>query len=215
VPLPSDDFIRRNTQVLTLRDGTRVLVRPVVPSDKDALQAGMERLSPESRYRRFMMSMEKLTPAMLRYLTEIDYDHHFALVAFAVEEPGEPAIAVARYIRVADEPDVAEAAIAVVDDHQRKGLATLLVDLLEAKAVEHGVRWFRAWVLAENHAMREGLRSAGARLVFDSAGVYRTDVELPSESQAKAKAMYDILRAAGQGGFRRVRSRIAVGAQSR
>jgi len=207
----SDEFVRKNSHLLTLRDGTRIRVRPIVPDDKVALQAGMERLSPQSRYRRFMTPLKQLTPTMLRQLTEIDYVDHFAFIALDMDEPGEPGVAVARYIRVPDEPGVAEAAIAVVDDHQRKGLGTLLLRLLEAKAVEHGIRFFRAWVLTENQPMREAVRTAGGRMVLDSPGLYRADVELRPESRAWAQAMYEILRAAGHGGFHRLRTRLALG----
>lgn len=211
---PTEEFIRRHTQVLTARDGTRFRVRPIVPDDKATLEEGLERLSPQSRYRRFMTPLKQLTPDLLERLTEIDYVDHFAFVAFAVDEPGEPGAAVARYMRVPDEPEVAEAAIAVVDEHQRKGLGTLLLRLLEAKAVENDVRWFRAWVLTENHPMRELLALTDARVVRDSPGLYRADVELGPESRARARVTYEILRAAGQGGFQRLRDRVALSRRS-
>lgn len=213
-PPPTDEFIRRHTHVLTARDGTRFRVRPIVPADKATLTEGMERLSPQSRYRRFMTPLTQLSPDLLEKLTEIDYYDHFAFVALAMDEPGEPGAAVARYIRVPDEPEVAEAAIAVVDEHQRKGLGSLLLRLLQAEAVGNDVRWFRAWVLTENHPMRELLAGAGARVVRDSPGLYRADVELRPESQAWARATYEILRAAGQGGFQRFRNRVALARRS-
>ena len=51
----------------TLRDGTPVLVRPVRPNDKDLLRQGFDRLSPASRYRRFLAPVDELSEAELRY----------------------------------------------------------------------------------------------------------------------------------------------------
>ena len=67
--------------VVTLRDGSHVTVRPIRPQDAAPLRAGFERLSEESRYRRFLSPMQQLSGPMLRYLTEVDHHDHEALVA--------------------------------------------------------------------------------------------------------------------------------------
>src|SRR5665811_2355055 len=67
--------------VVTLRDGSRVTVRPIRPQDAAPLRAGFERLSDESRYRRFLSPMQELRGAMLRYLAEVDHHDHEALIA--------------------------------------------------------------------------------------------------------------------------------------
>ncbi len=64
-----------------LRDETTVLVRPVEPGDQDLIRAGFDRLSDESRYRRFLTPTSELGQPMLRYLTEVDHRDHEALVA--------------------------------------------------------------------------------------------------------------------------------------
>ena len=61
---------------VALRDGSHVRVRQAHRSDKDLLLRGFERLSPESRYRRFLAPMPQLTEAMVRYLTEVDHHDH-------------------------------------------------------------------------------------------------------------------------------------------
>ena len=60
-------------QIVTLRDGSQVLVRPIKPDDKQALVEGLDRLSSESRYRWFLRPVTRLSERELRYLTEIDY----------------------------------------------------------------------------------------------------------------------------------------------
>jgi len=62
-----------------LLDGTRVLVRPIRPDDKPLLREGFERLSNESRLRRFMAPITELDEEQLHYLTEVDFVNHFAL----------------------------------------------------------------------------------------------------------------------------------------
>ena len=129
-----------------LRDGSRVEIRPVEPDDRAALATGFERLSPESRYRRFFGPMPELSERFLDYLTIIDHHDHEALVAFD-PETGD-GVGVARYVRT--KPDVAEPAIAVIDDWQGRGVATELLDRLVDRAREEGIVRFEAPVLASN-----------------------------------------------------------------
>jgi RimJ/RimL family protein N-acetyltransferase len=194
------DFVQSHTTELALRDGTRVRVRPVIPEDKVKLAEGFERLSSESRYRRFHAGMTRLTPALLRYLTEIDYVNHFAWAAFALEEPGEPGIGVARCVRIPDEPTVADVAVTVADDYQGRGLGTVLLETLALTALQMGIVRFRSYVLAENQPMLAILDTAGARLEPDAPGVLRVDFDLPERAELlKATPMYEVLRAVAQG----------------
>jgi GNAT superfamily N-acetyltransferase len=180
-----------------LRDGTLVLIRPVRPEDKALLREGLARLSEESRYRRFMAPVNQLSEEQLAYLTEVDYVNHFAWVAVKAEDPRE-GLGVARYVRLLEEPDVAEAAVTVLDEYQGHGLGTVLLGLLAATAREAGVRAFRAYVLEENAPMRELLEQFGARTEFDSPGVLRMDVDLDPEVLPDSPAA-KILKAIAEG----------------
>ena len=79
---------------MPLRDGSHVRIRPVAADDKELLQRGLERLSPESSYRRFLVPRGRFTKRELAYLTEIDHLDHEALVATA--EDGQEPVVVAR-----------------------------------------------------------------------------------------------------------------------
>lgn len=193
----TSEFAERRATEVHLADGTRIRIRPVVPDDAAGIAAGFAKLSRESRYRRFMSPIEELAPEMLRRLTEIDYVDHFAWIAEALDEPGEPGVGVSRYVRV--EPEVAEAAITVIDDYQGRGLGTLLLQALGAAAVENGIRSFRGYVLEENTPMREMLTTAGASLAHDAPGVMRVDVPLPGEGAIRASEAYRALRALARG----------------
>src|SRR5712691_6651989 len=161
----------------SLRDGTPVRVRRIRPDDKELLVEGFRRLSDESRYRRFMAPVNELSDDKLVYLTELAFVGHFAWVAVRADRAGE-GLGVARYVRIDGEPEVAEAAITVIDDYQGRGLGVLLLGLLAAAAWSAGITTFRAFVLEENEPMRDLLAQFGARVAYDSPGVVRIDVPL-------------------------------------
>jgi RimJ/RimL family protein N-acetyltransferase len=138
----------------TLNDGRMVAIRPIGPDDHERLRASHARLSPESRYRRFLATKPELSSADARYLVEVDGSDHLALVATLPDEPGEPIVAVARYIRLPHDPTAAEFAVVVGDDYQRQGLAGELMKRLAHAAVGCGVKRFRATMLADNIAIQ-------------------------------------------------------------
>ena len=162
-----------------LDDGRRVVFRPVESADKRRLAEGFERLSPQSRYRRFFRAIDHLSDDQLRYLTEVDMENHFAWLAVLSDEPGQPAIGVGRWVRIPNEPDVAEGAVTVVDDYQHRGLGKALLWLMARSAIERGVRAFRVWALGDNRPVIEMLREAGAPMGKWEGGIMEVTVPLP------------------------------------
>jgi GNAT superfamily N-acetyltransferase len=165
-----------------LADGSALVVRPIRPDDKDRLQDGFRKLSPESRYRRFFTPIDHLSEQQLVYLTEVDFENHFAWIAVLRDEPGAPAIGVGRWIRMNENPAQAEAAVTVLDAYQRQGLGGTLMWLLARSALERGIRSFSVWVLAENQPMINIL----TRLYAQPGPLERTEkrwlYELPVDS---------------------------------
>lgn len=157
---------------LELRDGRRLRLRPLRPDDKASLVEAFERLSPESRYRRFFTAKDRLTDAELRYFTEVDGIDHFALGLAEIAEGGGdgPGVGIGRFVRLANEPEVAEPAIAVVDAMHGNGLGRLLMLRLCAAAAERDIRWFHAEFLADNTPMRELLAGLSDDVVFTGEG---------------------------------------------
>jgi RimJ/RimL family protein N-acetyltransferase len=178
---------------LTLRDGSEVRVEPIRPEDKDALARAFEQLSEQSRYRRFLAPMDRLSPTMLAYLTEVDHHDHEALVAF--DSGSEEVVGVARYVR--DEGTSAEAAVTVGDDWQGRGLGTALTSLLAGRALEEGIDRFTALLLAENKEMIALLESVGHVTVTGrDSGTLEVEVPLEAERPGAGKGLYGLLRAA-------------------
>jgi GNAT superfamily N-acetyltransferase len=193
------EFVSRRTAVLALPDGARVRLRPVVPGDKAFLAQGFRRLSAASRYRRFMTPLEELDEAMLRQLTELDYVDHFAWLALLEDQPRQ-GVGVARYVRLDEEPGVAEAAVTVIDEYQGRGIGTLLLEALGAVALENGIGTLRGYVLDENRDMRKVLDAVGARVTHEAPDLLRADVDVVSRAEAlRGTPLGEALRALARG----------------
>jgi GNAT superfamily N-acetyltransferase len=163
-----------------LRDGSRVEVRALGPDDKAGLAAGFERLSEDSRYRRFLSPTPHLTPRQLAYLTEVDHHDHEALVA--IEFACRDGVAVARYVRSRDHLDEAEFAVAVADDWQGLGLGTALLQQLVTRASEEGITWFTGLVLAQNESMLHVLATLGElERRWAGAGTIEVRLQIPDD----------------------------------
>lgn len=178
----------RDVVEVELRDGSRALVRPIRPDDKERLRVGLAKLSPQSRYLRFHTPVVELTEEQLRYLTEVDFKTHVAWVAidpYAIDEPG---MGVARYVRLDDDETVAEAAITVADAYQGRGVGSLLLGILARTARENGIETFRSYVLSENTPMLRIFQRLGASIITPEEdasldeGVTRIDLPLPEEA---------------------------------
>jgi RimJ/RimL family protein N-acetyltransferase len=134
--------------------------------DHGRLRESHERLSSETRYRRFLAVKPHLTSADVRYLVDIDGCDHFALVATLPDgdatHPPESIVGVARFIRFPDNREAAEVAIVINDAFQGRGMGTELVARLAEAAVARGVRRFRATALADNIAIHRLFESLAA-----------------------------------------------------
>lgn len=146
-----------------LSDGTELLIRPIRPSDKALLAAGLTRLSEVSRQRRFLGPKSVLTTAELRDLTEVDGRDHYAIVAVTPGWDGEIA-AVGRWVRLASNPLDAEAAIVVCDSLQGRGLGKAIARLLADAARERGIRRIHATMYSQNEPALALMRVIAERL---------------------------------------------------
>jgi len=189
----------RTGELVALRDGGEVLVRPVEPEDKPLFAAGWERFGRESRYMRFMGAKPRLTTSELAFFTEIDHVDHEALGALDPES-GD-GLGVARYLRDTDRPHAAEAAVAVIDAMQGRGLGGALLRRLCLRAADNGIRVFTAGLLTTNHSMLRLFEKLGQVTVTGRSGPETyIDVEL---QVADSPTMELALRSAATGHVRR------------
>lgn len=199
--------VEAHADIPRLRDGSPVLVRPVRPDDKAELREAFGRLSEESRYLRFSGAKKQLSDAELAYLTEVDHHDHEALAA--LDPRTGQGVGIARYVRLRDDPEVAEFAMVVMDDWQRRGLGSLLLSRLADRAREEGIRRFSASVLTENQRALRLIERLGTITKRDlEAGSVTLEGELPSEGMGIA--LQETLRAAASG-LLRVETGLAFG----
>lgn len=167
-------------QTLELNDGTKLQVRQIEASDEPLLHEAVAAMSERTVYFRFFTPLKRMPDAMAHRLAVVDYNDRFAVVATTDRSSGkERILGVARYDRAAG-TDVAETAVAVVDEFQRRGLGSALLTILTKVAREHGIKTFSLIVLPENQQMLGLLRKMGwihqARL---NGGVYEISFDLP------------------------------------
>jgi RimJ/RimL family protein N-acetyltransferase len=184
-----------------LRDGSEVLIRPVETADAPLLADGFARLSARSRQMRFLRTKNELSPAELRYFTEIDHHDHEALGA--VDRVNGRGVGVARYVRSAEDAQSAEVAVTVVDEWQGRGLGIELVAQLAERARAEGIRRFTALVAADNVAVAGVARSVGAELVCRESATVVYEVPLVAREESgyteaeQVKQSQTRIRAAG------------------
>ncbi|MFD5179538.1 GNAT family N-acetyltransferase [Nocardia sp. NPDC058379] len=142
-------------------DGGVVRVRPIVPADAPALAVFHAALSDRTRYLRYFGPYPRISPKDMYRTTHVDYRDRVGLVALL----GDAIIGVARYELLDRQgPRAAEVAFVVADEHQGRGLGSVLLEHLAGAAAENEVVAFVAEVLAENEAMITVFRDAGYQL---------------------------------------------------
>jgi len=169
---------------VVLSDGGTVHLRPIVPSDADALLAFHGRMSERTRYLRYFGAYPQIPPRDLERFTTVDHHDRVAFVALL----GDDIVAVARYERI-DKGPSAEVAFVVEDRHQSRGLGPILLEHLAAAARERGIQRFVAEVLAENGAMLGVFRAAGYHLAREiEEGVFHLEFAIDPTEESVAVA---------------------------
>ena len=168
---------------IELGDGTKLRLRPIAPDDEPLLHEALAAMSERSVYLRFFSPIKRLSDALAHRLATADHSDRFALIAAVHRPNGKERIAgVARYDR-AQGTEVAEVAVAVIDEFQRRGLGGLLLAELARVAHRHGIETFTLIVLPENREMLGLLRKMGwihqAKL---TGGLYEISFDLPDEA---------------------------------
>lgn len=193
--------LRQLTPVeLTLSNGMVVSLRPLGPDDRERLAVGFDRLSAESRYRRFMTPTPRLTASELAYFSEIDYRNHFAWGVQVVKPDGLDGAGVARFVRLANQEGAADTAYTVLDEYQGVGIGQVLFRALAIAGHVNDVRQFHFDVLADNRPMLRVLEKSGVPVDSVSAGIVHAVLDVDPfvaglGSWPPAKALSDLARA--------------------
>lgn len=149
-----------------LPDGTDITIRPIRPEDADMEKEFVKNLSEESRYFRFMQTLQELTPTMLVRFTQIDYDREIALIAVTEQENKELEIGVARYA-INPDGESCEFALVISDKWQHRGIAQKLMTALMEAARAKGLKIIQGEVLTNNHNMLKLMNKLGFSATVD------------------------------------------------
>jgi RimJ/RimL family protein N-acetyltransferase len=184
-------------QLVTLRSGDVVRIRPIRPDDAPALVRAYANLGEQSRYRRFFTVMPELPEATLKAAVEVDHVDHEALVAVPLAS-GE-IVGECRFIRWPDQPDTAEIGVTVADAWQGRGLGSALLACLSELALEAGIDYFTAEILAENRTMLALLPGLGQVETESHGPVVSARVELAEPPRQPGPDVLGLLAAAARG----------------
>lgn len=147
---------------IDIDNGKRIMFGQVDPSRKEMLRRGMEELSDNSRYLRFMHPVSRLSEKELEYFSNVDQYNHVAWGAVEVTPEGDRGIAIGRYVRSDKEPEKAEFALTVIDDFQALGVGRILLSILYVVGRRQGLRYLTGIVMPHNTHATERLRMLNA-----------------------------------------------------
>jgi GNAT superfamily N-acetyltransferase len=176
--MPNTDLSQLTPVEIVLPRGTTIALRPLMAEDRADLAVGFERLSAESRYRRFMTPTSRLSPSELTYFSELDYRDHFAWGVQVITDAGRDGAGVARYVRLSEEPGGADTAFTVLDEYQGQGIGQVLFLALAVAGSINGIERFHFDVLAENRPMLGVLHKFGISMDQISEGLTHGMLEL-------------------------------------
>jgi acyl-CoA synthetase (NDP forming)/RimJ/RimL family protein N-acetyltransferase len=206
------DYPRDWEADVVLSDGGTVHLRPIVPSDADGLVALHGRLSERTRYFRYFGAYPRIPPRDLVRFSTVDHHDRVAFAALL----GDDIVAVGRYERL-DQGPSAEVAFLVDDQHQGRGLGSILLEHLAAAASESGLRRFVAEVLSENAAMVRVFRDAGyqvSRAIEEGVLHLEFDIDPTEESLAVARSREQAAEARSVHNLLHPRSVAVIGAST-
>jgi acetyl coenzyme A synthetase (ADP forming)-like protein len=159
-------------------------VRPFGANDDDRLVAFHAALSNDAMYRRFFFQATSLGTAQVEPFIYVDHHAHVVLVA----ELGDRFVGVARYDRVPT-TDSADVAFLVSDQHQGRGIGTVLLEQLAAAARERGITRFVAATPASNRQMLGVFQAAGfSERTRIEHGVVHVELLIEPTDRARAAA---------------------------
>jgi len=152
LPFPAVEYPEELEKFITLKDGNRILLRPIKPSDATMKQHFFYSLSKETIYKRYFSQLKAMPIKRIWPYVMIDYENEMVIVASITENGLETIVGIGSYVKVPG-TETAEVALVVRDDWQNKGLGTALLNYLIEIGKNKGVKSFTAWVFTENIKM--------------------------------------------------------------
>ncbi len=150
-------------QIITLRDGEEVLLRPILPEDEPHHADFIHNVSKEDLYKRFFSDVGEFNHEALANLTQIDYDREMAFVAVSQSRKGSPIIGVSRALINPDNTD-AEFAILIRSDLKGNGLGKVLMKRIIEYCQHKGTKQMSGMTMPTNRGMLMLAQGLGFKL---------------------------------------------------
>jgi GNAT superfamily N-acetyltransferase len=180
---PVNAAVQLDIQSVTLKDGTQLTIRAILPEDAARLQSFHQRLTPDTIYLRYLEYHKILTDEEAAHFCTVDTHNRMAFVATRFEGDEEIIVGVIRYEKLgATGLQSAEMAILIDDAYQHRGLGSILLNKLVDYARSEGIHVFTASFLFENTGFMSLIRHSGLRMSLKAAdvGTYEARILLNS-----------------------------------
>jgi len=177
LPFPEIEYPEELKKLVTLKDSSKVLLRPIRPSDATMKQDLFYSLSKEAVVKRYLGTLRAMPLKRVWPYVTVDYTNEMVLVGTVKGDASETIIAIGSYSRIPN-TDLAEVALVVRDDWQNKGLGTTLFHYLVEIAMKNGLAGFTAWVLTSNAGMMHIFKKSGYPIKYRIEGdLYHVNIE--------------------------------------
>lgn len=165
----------------SLDGGLRVRLRLTRPNDARCVREFLERLSPETRQRRFLSPMPRVPRAVVDHFTFYDPRERLVIAATAPGAGGEEVVGLGDVSFVST--GIAEIGMVVEEEHQSHGIGRLLSEAIASLAVSRAATHLKAEMLDSNPAVLKLLGSIGrtVRTIEDGRAV--AYAKLPARSR--------------------------------
>lgn len=172
---------------IILKDGSTATIRFSQPADSAEVATFFQRLSAESRRRRFF-SESKPGMDMISALCDSSNPRQQATLLVSRVTDGTPRI-IATGSYIAHDQKTAEFAVAVDDAFQGKGIGSLLLERLSVIAVSNGFIHFLAITSPNNQAMLDTFRHSGFELKEQTRdGLVQVDISVTPREESVARS---------------------------
>lgn len=167
----ADRSCPRDSQLVTLGDGSHVVIRTLCSGEAPVVREIFDNMSEESRQQRFVGAKPRLSEQDVGVLASVDHRNHVGVVAF--DAATGHAVGEAHLVRDATDGSVGEVAFGVIDAWQDRRLGTRLAERLVGRARELGIARVRATLFADNRRSDALLRRLGfvVDVRFDGAAI--------------------------------------------
>ena len=173
-------YPKKYEMLWALKNGQKVLLRPIKPEDEPMWLEMFQTFSEESiRYRFFQILKDTPHEVRVRYCN-IDYDREIAIVP-ELEENGQRKILGVTRLSIEPDGKSGEMAFIVTDYWQGLGLGTKMVDYVLDIAKEKGIETVYAIMLQDNYRALALTKKMGFTLEYLSDGTVKGVLNLKDE----------------------------------